>query len=109
MRLPSLDLEFCEYMKLCKDKSNIIKIAGCDILISDLRAVYKYRDLFVMRHNKIFAVHYSENAGFYATEIPALRKQSGELPYTRRGRYILVDRAELSYFCPESDLILTKE
>lgn len=109
MILPSVDLEFSEFMKLCKDKSNYVNIAGCDIFISDLRAVYKYRDLFIMRHNRIFAVHYSENAGFYATEIHALRKQPGELPYTIRGRYILVNRAELSYHCPKSDLILSKD
>lgn len=109
MRVPSEDLKFCEFLKLCKDKTNIIKIAGCDMFISDLRAVYKYRDLYIMKHNKVYAVHYSENAGFYATEIPALRTQPGELPHTRRGRFILVNRAELSYHCPQSDLILTKE
>ena len=86
-----------------------VKLAGQYVLISYLREMYKYRDLYFVTYNRIFAVHYSQNAGFYATEIRTLRLQPGETPYTHRGRWHLINRAELSQLCPESDLILLKD
>ena len=71
-----------------------VKIANVEFRIEELQDLYFNQDKkFIVKHNAIFQIHYSENAGFSAIKI---YKYSGNLPLVKRGRFILVNAKKVN-------------
>ena len=52
---------------------------------------FEFGRKFIFRYKRVYQIHYSQNAGFYATELLNLRLGNGVVGYTRRGRHIITN------------------
>jgi len=65
--------------------NEIVKIAGVENYIEDWEALYNIGKRYIVKWKTIHCLHYSQNAGYYATKV-----YTSDGNMTQRGRHFMM-------------------
>ena len=69
----------------------LIKLRGIENTKDAWNNLLESNRIFIFTYRRVYQLNYNENSGYYLQEFDYLRKFKGELPYTKRGRFVAYD------------------
>lgn len=69
----------------------LIKLRGIENTKEAWNNLLESNRIFIFTYKRVYQLNYNENGGYYLQEFDYLRKFKGELPYTKRGRFVAYD------------------
>jgi len=69
----------------------LIKLRGIENTKETWNNLLESNRIFIFTYKRVYQLNYNVNGGYYLQEFDYLRKFKGELPYTKRGRFVAYD------------------